>query len=339
MNVGGFSWRRLVGISAFKSRVSRTIGIPLTASGRRRKLGASVFNAVGSVVGTLAVAAAAAAEKESDKPDRKIPLPSKFPSPKGVYLCEVKGVMHPNDDGTSRIAAQQLCSVGDAVKLIPEPSNEYDRNAIRVLLQTGEQIGYISASQATRFKGKVHLLTATVHSRVKDKWGNDTVKLCVSVKKQGYNASADPLAVIRMEALKAQKEGGWQSTPLVYLENVEQELYRILKLEDTDYICKSLQEGMVQVGFIGMQDAPEGILFSFALNDGLPTNGVVAKRFVANASDWLATESKALCARKGLPAPIVHDPIPIKQPRMKTSLILLFILFTIVLMIVAVVYR
>ena len=286
------------------------------------------------------MAAAAAAEKESHKPDRKIPPPLKSPSPKSVYFCEVKGVTHPNDDGTSRIAAQQLCSVGDAVKLIPEPSNEYDRDAIRVLLQTGQQIGCISATQAARFKGKVHLLTATVHSRVKDKWGNDTVKLRVSVKQQGYNASADPLAAIKMEALKAQKQGGWQSTPLVYLENVEQELYRILKLDDTDNICHSLQEGMVQVGFIGMQDAPEGILFTFALNDGLLTNGVVAKRFVVNASDWLATESKNLCARKGLPAPIVHDPIPTKQPpRRKTSLILLFVLLIIVLMIVAVVYR
>jgi hypothetical protein len=39
MNRGGFSWRRLVGISAMKARVSRTIGIPLTKSGRERKLG------------------------------------------------------------------------------------------------------------------------------------------------------------------------------------------------------------------------------------------------------------------------------------------------------------
>jgi hypothetical protein len=59
MNFGGFSWRRLLGVSTFKSRLSRLIGIPLTASGRRRKLGASVFNAVGPVVGALVVAAIA----------------------------------------------------------------------------------------------------------------------------------------------------------------------------------------------------------------------------------------------------------------------------------------
>jgi hypothetical protein len=36
---GGFSWKRAVGISAAKSRLSRRIGIPLTKSGRQRKLG------------------------------------------------------------------------------------------------------------------------------------------------------------------------------------------------------------------------------------------------------------------------------------------------------------
>ncbi|MDO8283183.1 MAG: hypothetical protein Q7U10_11285 [Thermodesulfovibrionia bacterium] len=39
MNRGGFSWKRLVGISAAKSKISRSIGIPLTKSGRERKIG------------------------------------------------------------------------------------------------------------------------------------------------------------------------------------------------------------------------------------------------------------------------------------------------------------
>jgi hypothetical protein len=38
-NRGGFSWKRAVGISAAKSRVSRKTGIPLTKSGRQRKVG------------------------------------------------------------------------------------------------------------------------------------------------------------------------------------------------------------------------------------------------------------------------------------------------------------
>ena len=41
MNRGGFSWKRLVGISGMKSRISRNIGVPLSSSGRQRKLGAA----------------------------------------------------------------------------------------------------------------------------------------------------------------------------------------------------------------------------------------------------------------------------------------------------------
>src|SRR5262249_32258009 len=39
MGFGGFSWKRAVGSSAAKARLSRQIGIPLTRSGRQQKLG------------------------------------------------------------------------------------------------------------------------------------------------------------------------------------------------------------------------------------------------------------------------------------------------------------
>lgn len=42
MNIGGFSWKRLLGITAFKSRISRTVGIPFTKTGRERKVGAAL---------------------------------------------------------------------------------------------------------------------------------------------------------------------------------------------------------------------------------------------------------------------------------------------------------
>jgi len=34
-----FSWKRALGISGMKSRISRKIGIPLTRQGRQRKMG------------------------------------------------------------------------------------------------------------------------------------------------------------------------------------------------------------------------------------------------------------------------------------------------------------
>lgn len=51
MNRGGFSWRRFVGISAFKAKISRKIGIPLTRSGRQRKLGAFVEKIIFRLLG------------------------------------------------------------------------------------------------------------------------------------------------------------------------------------------------------------------------------------------------------------------------------------------------
>lgn len=51
MNRGGFSWKRFLGISKQKARISRMIGIPLTQSGRQRKLGALIQKLVLSFLG------------------------------------------------------------------------------------------------------------------------------------------------------------------------------------------------------------------------------------------------------------------------------------------------
>jgi hypothetical protein len=42
VNKGGFSWKRATGVTRAKSKVSRTTGIPLTKSGRQRKVGKAV---------------------------------------------------------------------------------------------------------------------------------------------------------------------------------------------------------------------------------------------------------------------------------------------------------
>src|SRR5690242_2966665 len=59
-NRGGFSWKRAVGISAAKSRISRSTGIPLTKSGRQRKVGRMVTGG-GCLIPSLVVVLAGAA--------------------------------------------------------------------------------------------------------------------------------------------------------------------------------------------------------------------------------------------------------------------------------------
>jgi hypothetical protein len=39
MNKGGFSWKRFTGVTQMKCKISRATGIPLTKSGRQRKIG------------------------------------------------------------------------------------------------------------------------------------------------------------------------------------------------------------------------------------------------------------------------------------------------------------
>lgn len=58
MNRGGFSWKRLLGISAMKSKISRQIGVPLTRSGRQRKFGAAAGCVTLLLPGVLLVMAA-----------------------------------------------------------------------------------------------------------------------------------------------------------------------------------------------------------------------------------------------------------------------------------------
>ena len=52
--------------------------------------------------------------------------------------------------------------------------------------------------------------------------------------------------------------------------------------ENTERMRQTLQEGLTQIGLIGMLDAPKGIKFEFSLDDGFPVDGTVAKRFICN---------------------------------------------------------
>jgi hypothetical protein len=64
----------------------------------------------------------------------------------------VAGVSHRNDDKSSRLAIlRQNARVGRQVYLEPEPTNKYDKYAIRLFLDTKagrQQIGYVSTDPA-----------------------------------------------------------------------------------------------------------------------------------------------------------------------------------------------
>ncbi len=50
MGKWGFSWKRMTGVTKAKRRVSRATGVPLTKSGRQRKIGRIVTGGKGCLL-------------------------------------------------------------------------------------------------------------------------------------------------------------------------------------------------------------------------------------------------------------------------------------------------
>jgi integrase len=65
------------------------------------------------------------------------------------FFGQVSGESHRNDDGSDCQAIIPRCRVGELLVLEREPDNPHDINAIRVIRQSGEQIGYLEAGTLT----------------------------------------------------------------------------------------------------------------------------------------------------------------------------------------------
>lgn len=55
MKKGGFSWKRLTGVTKVKQKISRKTGVPLTKSGRQRKIGGMIYKGKGCLVTILLI--------------------------------------------------------------------------------------------------------------------------------------------------------------------------------------------------------------------------------------------------------------------------------------------
>lgn len=57
-NRGGFSWKRALGVTKAKTKISRATGIPMTKSGRQRKAGKAMGCMTFITIAALSVIAA-----------------------------------------------------------------------------------------------------------------------------------------------------------------------------------------------------------------------------------------------------------------------------------------
>lgn len=71
-----FSWRRALGVSAAQGRLSRAIGIPLSKSGRQRKIGRLAAGSIASLFVEASAAAITASARSAPRKDRASPSPT-----------------------------------------------------------------------------------------------------------------------------------------------------------------------------------------------------------------------------------------------------------------------
>lgn len=70
------------------------------------------------------------------------------------FRLGVAGESRSNADGTPRQSIINVCRLGDAVRLVPEPNNPHDPHAVAVIHPAG-QIGYLSADNAARLGERI----------------------------------------------------------------------------------------------------------------------------------------------------------------------------------------
>jgi hypothetical protein len=65
------------------------------------------------------------------------------------FYAKIAGVTHGQGDVDPQ-ALLRHCKPGQHLQLIRDPHNQYDKNAIKVCLPTGEQLGWIDKGMAER---------------------------------------------------------------------------------------------------------------------------------------------------------------------------------------------
>ena len=64
------------------------------------------------------------------------------------YVVRVAGVSHQNDDGSHRQEILSRCKLGELLRLQRQPHHRHDKNAVQVLRQNGEMLGFIPKNEA-----------------------------------------------------------------------------------------------------------------------------------------------------------------------------------------------
>lgn len=112
MSRGGFSWKRATGVTRTKQRISRQAGIPLTKSGRQRKVGklmtggGCLLPAIALVTAALIVACSPPAEAPRLVPAAATVAPTRTLTPEPTRAPDAPAVVYYENCAAVRSAGQ-----------------------------------------------------------------------------------------------------------------------------------------------------------------------------------------------------------------------------------------
>lgn len=105
---------------------------------------------VAGIIGVLCLLLARSLHRSSgeEEPERPAKRGARVNYDWRNFTCFVRGTNHRNADGTPRKKVIRGCCVGDELRLVPEPGNTFDPNAVKVCRTDGQQVGYLPAETA-----------------------------------------------------------------------------------------------------------------------------------------------------------------------------------------------
>ncbi|WP_274363743.1 HIRAN domain-containing protein [Paenibacillus thermotolerans] len=81
------------------------------------------------------------------------------------FQLNVAGITHKNEDGSKRADVAFSCHYGQKLLLVRDPENPYDSNAVQVLTEYGQQLGFIDSWNAKEMQASLKG-TSRVYERI-----------------------------------------------------------------------------------------------------------------------------------------------------------------------------
>jgi len=150
------------------------------------------------------------------------------------FHTKVAGVTYNNEDGSNRQKIISQCKVGEKLMLIPDPTNKYDENAVKICRINGQQIGHLNANLAYEIKELIEKYKSRVDATISDITGQKTNGVNLLIQK--YNIKNRP----KQKKKEPVSEKQYDPTFIMHRNSFERSM-QAKDLEDKGYLDNAIE--------------------------------------------------------------------------------------------------